>query len=95
MGSSTDQQWFDNRMLMLDYLINNQDKFKFKDYKKFILRWIITYGSLSLNFESPQEKSENAKCFFRIVGSFLDDKNLILSDEDQRKINEIKDLIPA
>lgn len=90
MGSATRQKWFDNHMLMLDYMIKNQDKFKFHDYKYFILKWIIIYGEEILDFGSDEEKAKNAKYFFDIVGDFLNNKDLVISKEYNAKIQKIK-----
>jgi glycosyltransferase involved in cell wall biosynthesis len=93
MGSATKQKWFDNHMLMIDYMIKNQDKFKFDDYKQWILGWIVNYGEEILDFGSDKEKAKNAKYFFDIVGGFLNNKNLIISKEYSAKIQKIKKLL--
>ena len=93
MGSATKQKWFDNRVLMLDYLIKHQNKFKFDDYKQWILERVISYGSLALDFDSNEEKSENAERFFNVADNFINDKELIISAENKEKIQKIKDLI--
>ncbi|MBO6127019.1 MAG: glycosyltransferase [Clostridia bacterium] len=93
MGSATKQKWFDNHMLMLDYMIKNQDKFKFHDYKYFILKWIVIYGEEILDFGSNEEKAKNAKYFFGIVGDFLNNKDLVISKEYSAKIQKIKKIL--
>ena len=93
MGSASKQKWFTNRMLMIGYLIEHRDDFKFEGADEWILSWAVGYGNDIFGFSSSEEKSENAKLFFNTVGEFLKTENLQISEDEMSTIQKIKSYI--
>lgn len=84
------QKLFNNRMLMINHLIEHKDDFKFEGYKEWILGWAINFGMEIFEFGSSEEKAENAKLFFNTIDEFLKSENVEVSEDALSKMQKIK-----
>lgn len=89
-GASSMQKLFNNRMLMINHLIEHKDDFKFEGYKEWILGWAINFGMEIFEFGSSEEKAENAKLFFNTIDEFLKSENVEVSEDALSKMQKIK-----